>query len=96
MEEINHSFDTLKDTWRPKDNENQESFFCQKLNKAIDFTSLEILIDELLDELINDSLLVFPGGLKTVLEIDIERINEIINIIMKSIQRNFLLAFIFK
>ena len=54
MEEINNSFDTLKDTWRPKDNESQDSVFIQKINKSVDVISFELLIDELLDELINE------------------------------------------
>jgi hypothetical protein len=85
MEEINHSFDTLKDTWKPKFTENQDTLFVAKLNAPIDVISIELLIEQLMDELINDQVTHMPKKFKGGYEIDLEKINEIINTIMKSL-----------
>jgi hypothetical protein len=57
MEEINNSFDTLKDlTINFKDFENHASKFIFHLNQKVDSSGIEQVVDVILDDLLNEEV----------------------------------------
>lgn len=82
MEEINSSFDTLKDlTVNFKDFENEGKFVHQR----VEHSGVEQLVDQLLDELINGELRLVRGAATPAslqrysqIQVDVGRVNQLV------------------
>ncbi len=52
MEESTHSFDTLKDKTFHPNQDPEDAIFVGKLNRKVELSSVDLLIDHVLDSLV--------------------------------------------